>query len=339
MADLIRSACLTSYPEIARSLGLNPLRLLDAVGIDRRCLDDPDIKLPAGAIGRLLELSARAAKVDDFGLRLAETRTLSILGPVGLMMREEPTVRDALHSLMRYIRLHNEALDLRLEEQEGTAIISAELRVGKLVSTRQGVELVVGVLYRVLRSLLGDLWRPAVHFSHDAPRQRATHRRLFGGHVAFGEEINGIVCSSRDLDRTIQTSDPTLARYIRQHLESLMERPNATTTDKVRELVSLQLASGRCTADHVGRQLGVDRRTLHRHLAAEQQTFSTIVDAVRLEIVVRTLPSRDRRLTALADMLGFSCLSAFSRWFRESFHTSPSDWRARAKVESDAVPP
>ena len=152
MADLIRSACLTSYPEIARSLGLNPLHLLDAVGIDRHYLNNSDIKLPTRAINRLLELSARAAKVDDFGLRLAETRTLSILGPVGLMMREEPTVRDALHSLMRYIRLHNEAVDLRLEEQEGTAIISAELRVGKLVSTRQGVELVVGVLYRVLQS-------------------------------------------------------------------------------------------------------------------------------------------------------------------------------------------
>jgi AraC-like DNA-binding protein len=204
------------------------------------------------------------------------------------------------------------------------------LRVGKLVSTRQAVELVVGVLYRVLRSPLGNLWRPAVHFSHDAPRQRATHRRLFSGHVAFGEEINGIVCSSRDLDRAIQASDSTLAHYVRQHLEALMERPNASTADKVRELVSFQLASGRCTADHVARQLGVDRRTLHRHLAAEQQTFSAIVDAVRLEIVTRTLPSRSQRLTTLADMLGFSCLSAFSRWFRVSFGASPSDWRARA---------
>jgi AraC-like DNA-binding protein len=330
MADLIRSACLTSYPEVASSLGLNPMHLLDAVGIDRRCLDDPDIKLPAGAIGRLLELSARAAKVDDFGLRLAETRTLSILGPVGLMMREEPTVRDALRSLMRYIRLHNEALNLRLKEQEGTAVVSAELRVGKLVPTRQGVELVVGVLYRVLRSMLGTQWRPAVHFSHDAPRQCGIHRRMFGERVRFGQEINGIACSSRDLDRAIQASDPTLARYVREHLDALMARPNASTADKVRELVSLQLASGRCTADHVARQLGLDRRTLHRHLAAEQQTFSAIVDAVRLEIVTRTLPSRGRRLTTLADMLGFSCLSAFSRWFRGSFGASPSDWRARA---------
>ena len=326
MTDLIRSACLTSYPELARSLGLDPLRQLDASGIDRRCLDDPDIKLPAGALGRLLEVSAKAAKAEDFGLRLAETRTLSVLGPVGLLVREEPTVRDALNSLMRYIRLHNEALYLRLEEQDGQAIISVELRVERPVPVRQGVELAVGVQYRVLRSLLGPGWKPLVCFAHDAPRRRDTHRRVFGN-VAFGRDFNGIVCAARDLDRKIPASDPTLARYARQHLDSLLARPNASMADKVRELVWLQLASGRCTVELVADQLGIDRRTLHRKLAGENQTFSAIVEAVRTEIVTRTLPSRERPLTAVADMLGFSSLSAFSRWFSGRFHASPSRWK------------
>ncbi len=330
MTDLIRSACLTSYPEIARSLGLQPLRLLDACGIDRRCLDDPDVKLPAGAIGRLLEVSAKAAKVEDFGLRLAETRTLSVLGPVGLLVREEATVRDALGSLMRYIRLHNEALYLRLEERDGEAVISAEIRVERPVPVRQATELTVGVMYRVLRSLLGPQWRPSVRFTHDPPRQADTHRRLFGGRVRFGRDFNGILCSTRDLDRTIPASDPALARYARQHLETLLARPNTGTADKVRELVWLQLASGRCAVEQVAGQLGMDRRTLHRRLAAERLTFSAIVEAVRTEIVTRTLASRERTLGSVADMLGFGSLSAFSRWFHGRFGTSASTWRSRA---------
>ncbi|SKA38783.1 AraC-type DNA-binding protein [Enhydrobacter aerosaccus] len=330
MTDLIRSACLTSYPEIARSLGLDPLRMLDACGIDRRCLEDPDIKLPAGALGRLLEVSAKAAKVEDFGLRLAETRTLSVLGPVGLLVREEATVRDALQALMRYIRLHNEALSLRLEERGGEAVVSVGIRVTDLAPVRQGVELAVGVLFRVLRSLLGPQWRPLVCFAHAAPRRGDLHRRVFGGRVAFLQDFNGIVCAARDLDRAIPSSDPALARYARQHLEALLARPSASMGDKVRELVWLQLASGRCTADHIAGQLGIDRRTLHRRLSAEGLTFSGIVDEVRTEIVSRTLPSRERSLASLADMLGFSCLSAFSRWFRGRFRTSPSAWRTAA---------
>lgn len=330
MTDLIRSACLASYPAIARSLGLQPLRLLDACGIDRRCLDDPDIKLPAGALGRLLEVSAKAAKVEDFGLRLAETRTLSVLGPVGLLVREEATVRAALHSLMRYIRLHNEALHLRLEEGDGEATISVEIHVDRPVLLRQGVELAVGVLHRVLQSLLGAQWQPLVCFTHDAPRRSDTHRRLFGRRVAFARDINGIVCQSRDLDRPIPASDPTLARYARQHLEALLARPNASTADKVRELIWLQLASGRCTVEQVAEQVGVDRRTLHRRLASEQLTFSAIVEAARMEVVTRTLSSRERSLSSVADLAGFASLSAFSRWFRGRFGVSPSSWRVRS---------
>lgn len=327
MTDLIRSACLTSFPELARSLGLQPLRLLDACGIDRRCLDDPDIKLPAGAMGRLLEAAARAAKVEDFGLRLAETRTLSVLGPVWLLVREEPTVRSALHSLIRYIRLHNEALHLRLEEQDDQATISLEFHLPRPAPTRQGIELSIGVLYRVLRSLLGPALQARVRFAHEPPRRRDVYRRVFGGNVAFACDFNGIVCSSRDLDRAIPTADAGLARYARQHLEALLDRPNATMADKVRELVRLQLGSGRCTVDRLARQLGFDRRTLHRRLAVEGSTFLSIVDEVRIEIAARTLSRRGRPLTSVADMLGFSSLSAFSRWFRRRFESSPSQWR------------
>lgn len=328
MADLIRSACLTSYPEIARSLGLDPLAMLASAGIDRRYLHgDPDARLPAGAMGRLLEASARAAKVEDFGLRLAETRSLSVLGPVGLLVREEPTVRAALESLMRYMRIHNQSLYLRREERGGQAIVSVEFHVARPVPIRQSMELAVGVLYRILRSLIGPHWRPLVCFAHDAPRRRDVHHHVFGNSFEFGHDFNGIVCSSSDLDRPIAASDPALAEAARKHLDTLLKRPDSTMGDKVRELVWLQLATGRCKADMVALQLRVDRRTLHRWLAAEGTTFGGIVDTVRTELVTRTLADRSRALASVAAMAGFSCLSVFSRWFRDRFGASPMAWR------------
>ena len=330
MTDLIRSACLTSFPEIARSMGLDPLRLLETAGIDRRCLDDPEMRMPSGAMGRLLEVSARAAGVEDFGLRLAETRTLAILGPVGLLVREERTVRDALASLMRYIPLHNQSLYLRLEERDGLSMVAVEIRVRRPVPIRQGTELTVGVLYRILRQFLGPRWRPLVCFAHDAPRRRDTHRRVFAGRVEFGHDFNGIVCDTADLDRALPAGDAALARHARRHLESLLARPGSGVADKVRELVWLQLSTGRCSADLIAGQLGVDRRTLHRRLAREGLTFSRVLETVRTEIVTRTLPSRERALGVLADMLGFASLSAFSRWFQIRFGTSPTAWRRRA---------
>jgi hypothetical protein len=45
-------------------MGPRPLRMVAAAGTDLRCLDEPDFKMPASAMRRLLEASARAAQVD-----------------------------------------------------------------------------------------------------------------------------------------------------------------------------------------------------------------------------------------------------------------------------------
>ena len=99
-------------------------------------------------------------------------------------------------------------------------------------------------------------------------------------------------------------------------------------SDEVREIVAETLPTGRCSLQQVAVQLGVDRRTIHRRLAREGETFSRIVNAVRTEMVTRFIENRDRPLYMVAESLGFSALSAFSRWFRTRFGRSASDWRA-----------
>jgi AraC-like DNA-binding protein len=63
-------------------------------------------------------------------------------------------------------------------------------------------------------------------------------------------------------------------------------------------------------------------------LPREGKTFSSLMDSVRAELVTRYIDNRDRPLASLAELLGFSALSAFSRWFRTRFGCSVSEWRA-----------
>ena len=329
MPYMIRSACLTDYVAVSRSVGIDPFRLLNQAGLPRACLSDADMMIPAGAVGRLLEASARAAGIDDFGLRLAEMRSLSNLGPVGLIVREQPTIRRAIEALIRYIGLHNQSLSLRVEESGDLVILSPALVVSRPAPIRQAVELSMGVLYRILRLFLGDAWKAhSVSFTHPAPKRREAHRRFFGARVEFGQDFNGIVCLARDLEAPIPAADPTMARYVQRYLDSIAARPNASLRETVRELIWMILPTEGCSIERVAARLGTNRRTLHRHLRREGATYSGLIDAVRTEMVTHYLENREQPLQVVADMLGFSALSVFSRWFRSRFGCSVSAWRA-----------
>ena len=76
----------------------------------------------------MLERAAQLSNLQDFGLRLAESRELGILGPVGIVIRQETDLRSALHSLIRYMPVHNESLDLRLEDERGIAVLGLTVR-------------------------------------------------------------------------------------------------------------------------------------------------------------------------------------------------------------------
>jgi hypothetical protein len=215
MHHLIRSACLTDYVEVARSVGLEPYRMIEAVGLPRASLRDPDLKISSLAVISLLEASAKAAEIDNFGLRLSEKRHLSNLGLVGLIAREQPTVRKMIEALARYSGLHSDAISLGVEEGEGLVVISPAVSTQRPIPMRQATELSVGVLFRILRISLGDTWKPQfISFSHGPPKSRDIHFRLLGSRVRFGQHTNAIVCRVRDLERPLPQSDSVMARYI-----------------------------------------------------------------------------------------------------------------------------
>ncbi|HSW16111.1 MAG TPA: AraC family transcriptional regulator [Ramlibacter sp.] len=319
---LLRSASLTDFAEVARACGLDPRAMLAEAGLPADALSNPDLKVPAEAVRQLLELCAQRSGEQAFGLRMAMARRLSNLGMLGLLVREEPTLRRALDALVRFVRLHNAALFLKVEEASGVVVVREELIVGRGARLRQATELAIGVTFRFLTVFLGPHWRPRqVCFAHAAPRDKGLHARLFGPHVEFDHDFNGIVFNAGDLDLPNPTADPVIAHYARQMLEASLASAK-TVSDDVRQLVLVLLPAGHCSVDVVAQHLGVDRRTLHRWLAKEGETFSSIVDGIRTELVARYIDEGARSLAEVSDLLGFSAPSAFSRWHRQRFDVS-----------------
>jgi len=300
--------------------------MLDSVGIPRTALSDPDLRIPTAATRDLLEDSARAA--EDFGLRMSERRTPSLMGPVALITREQPTVRDVILALVKYFPLHSQAMRLRLEETGDIAIVHSSPRFSTPGPSRQSVELGMAQLVRILRLYLGAHWRPAgVSFVHGPPSELETHNRIFGPVVAFNQDFDGVVCTRADMNHPNPSADPEMARQIERYVEGLAGLAEAPLPDRVREMIRNLLPTGRATIEDVALQMGVDRRTLQRQLAAEATSFVDILQDVRMGLTGPYLEESDRPFAEVSDLLGFSALSAFSRWHRKHYGCSASDRR------------
>jgi len=262
---------------------------------------------------------------------MAEARRLSNLGPLGLLIREQPTLRLALEAFVAYGRRINETLLLNVEEVADVVVVREELVLGHGGAVRQSTELAVGVAFRMLRQFLGPEWRPRrVCFAHDAPADTSAHSRIFGPCVEFGHDFNGIVCARADLARSNPEADPELARLAQGLLDAEPLDAQGAISRDVRVIVVILLGTGACSIDRVAQHMGIDRRTIHRRLANEGETFSGIVDAVRRELAERYL-NDGRKLIEVASLLGFSTPSGFSHWYRRHHEERPSKRRSSTK--------
>lgn len=327
---VVRSAVLAGYADVARTFGLDPAALARRAGLSLRALVAPDTKIAARRAIRLLEISARVSGVETFGLTMARAKGLSHLGLLGLLARDEPDLRSALRRIIDGIELHSTCIALDLDEQRGVATVGMTILPDGERLMRQAVELALAQLFQNLRQLLGADWRPLrVQFVHPVGSSDRPHRALFGCPVQFSAERSAIVMRSSDLDRPMPGADVGFRAYA-DSLQAVVPIGCRATAAQVRQVLIPLLSAGRGTSRAVAASLGMDRRTLHRHLAEEQVGFSELLAGLRRELAEQYLEADARRCAEIGTLLGFHAPSSFSRWFAGEFGATPAQWRRRA---------
>jgi AraC-like DNA-binding protein len=335
MRPRVRTNTLTGYAGLARGSGLDPAALMGTVGLDIADLDVPERWIPGAPVARLLELSAQQAGRPDFGLRLASLRRLGTLGPLSVVLREEPDLRSALDLLIRYESTYTEPLRLRLRESDGRATLEMWLEFGEPAPHAQALDLVMAALTGIVRTLVRSDWEPlSASFARPAPPDPEPWRAVFGPGVLFERDYTGVVFRDQDLRAAIVAADSSLRPYTQQFLRTVVAPADATDASEVadvEETVELLLPLGRHGIAQVSRYLGLRPHALQRYLADRGETFSSVMNATRARLAERYLPNERYSLTEVSQMLGFGAPSAFSRWFRQQFGTSATEWRRQAR--------
>jgi AraC-like DNA-binding protein len=330
MDTLVRAAVLTNYFEVAGHLGLNPQPLLANLGLSRRLLENTESRISLSAAITLLEESARQTACASFGLRMAETRQLAHFGVVSLLLTHQATLRESLLMLMQYQHLLNESLAIHIEDAGKLVILHVEVMSDAPIAKRQGNELAIGVLFRLCTALLGQHWHPVgVTFTHSPPDDLKVHQRLFRCKLEFDGGFNGIACLANDIDRPNPIADPGMVRNAVRLVDSLPAAGPSSTVIEVRKALYVGLPMGRATIEQVALALNLNVRTLQRRLEDSAHSFTDLINEVRRELALRYMDNPRYQLGRVAELLGYSVLSSFTRWFKAQFGITPEKWRER----------
>lgn len=335
--ELVRAAALTGYFAVAEDLRLDTVPLLRRHGLSRVMLNNPEQMLPARPVIRLLEESAAASHCQTFGLRMAEKRGLADLGMVSLLIAHQSTLRDALSVLIQFRNRINSTLVASLEEFDGMVLVRQRFALDPPIPCRQADDLALGVLDQICRSVLGADWQPiaiSLPYEPPPPSERPVYQRLFSCPIEFNSEYEGILLNRADLDRANPRSDPALALHARNLVNAMIDPGERSVVEEAEQAIQLLMPAGRASIASVADSLGMTVRTLQRRLEDEGTQFSDLLDRVRVREVSRHLEQRRLRLTDVADLLGYSSLSAFSNWYRGRFGETPSEARYRSRRRS-----
>ncbi len=310
----MRGGLLTPYAEAVRLLELDFRQIGE---LSPEAFSHPRAPIPAEGFAELLRTTARASMRPDLGLLVGDAFRLPMLGPLGLLMREQVTVGEALDAYHRHAGLEGDPLLVKLTTTKD-AVLACPLPVGR---SRRGdpivADMVLAGLVKLLSGLAGDpAWRPsAVWLTHREAIDEAAYRRRLGC-VVLDAPFDALILSPAALAAPIPGADPEMAGQV----ERFLADPGAPTigalSAQVEALIAELLPSGGCGVEQVAWRLGVDRRTIHRRLALEGVSFTSLVERRRRDLLAGPLGRSGRPLTVLAGLLGFSSLAAFSRWRR-----------------------
>jgi AraC-like DNA-binding protein len=317
MTLLARSAVLEGLGVVARERGLDPGTLLRQCGVPLQALSERDLRIPAEQVAALLETTARQAGIDDLGLRMALLRHSSVLGPLRLLLREQATVGAALAALARFGWAQIEGLGLALDDDGEIAVLRLSLDPVLVRASREASELTLASLTGLLREFMGPGWQPEmVLFTHPRPASLARHIACFGRVPVFAQDMTALVLTSAELRRLIEGADPAAAALAARMLGEVGPGPSPSEADRVLMLIRDALPRGEARADRIANRLGIDRRTLHRRLAAAGTSYTSLLQRARHDLLTALAAAPGRSLTEQAGLLGFSSLSAYSRWRR-----------------------
>jgi AraC-like DNA-binding protein len=330
MTAKVRVGGLRGYNELVQQLGGDPLRLTRACDIRDGLLDDEDALIHYRQLIQLMEKTAAELALPDFGLRLAASQDIGVLGPLAVAMQNSSTVEEAMRCAATYLFIQSPALVLDIEKLSTCTRLRLNINLSRMPhrGMRQAEDLAIGVAHGVLKLLAQEAYRPIrVELPHEPLVSESGYETYFGAPVVFNCDRNALYVSHDSMSTCLHHRSEQLHRIAADYLNVQFPSADGLIASRVETAVRKTLGTDSCNRASVAKAMAMHPRTLQRHLQKEGTSFEAIRDGIRRETVEHYLCHTNMPLSQVAGMAGYSEQAILSRSCRRWFGHSPRSIR------------
>lgn len=307
--------------------------LLAQAGLPSTCLDDPAKLVPTGALWRFRELAANHAGAPGLTLAAMDALALCDLGPVGRSLLRAPTLRKTIERFLRHVSAESStAVPALTPCRNGDFFFSVRFNLHQPRGEWQAELYLLAWMLKIVW-LVDPEWSPEEIWSTAS----ATPDRI--------RAVQPLTARPRFHQRWTGFPIPASMLALPQESCRLCERkpgadealpwsnsPSDSASSAVKQMIQSYADDRWLTVEEASDTLGWNPRALQRLLAAEDQTYSAILEETRTEVASELLEGTDASLTEIARALGYSNLSNFNRAFRRWAAVSPREFRAHRQA-------
>jgi AraC-like DNA-binding protein len=339
---MIRVGAIRSAINLLQEFGVEPANVVRSVGLSPDIFDDPENEVPYLTVVRFLDLCARTSRVSHFGLLAGARNELSSAGLIGHLAKCAPFVGAALKSMIDNMPAHDRIAQARLTLEGEGAVLGYVVDRPATVGVDQLNDGAIAMYAKIMRGLCGDSWAPSlVKLPRRQPKDTGPYVKFFKAEVVFGSDVAALVFPASWLQTALPGADEALHAFLFR-LASTAAGRLGSEVEEVRRIIRLQLIGRKPSIDRAASMLGIHRRTLERLLSREATTFRTLVQEMRFEIAGELMKNTNASMGAIAEMLGYSDSTAFSRAFSKRHGHPPSlvrktSWSVHSDVRGQST--
>lgn len=286
--------------------------------------------VPVLQFAAMMRQLATHLQEPDITLKIASMIRTGHLGVVGYLLHTCSNAAEALACLRRYRKLIVTAVeDMKVLVQQDTIELRWEHNptIDPLV-----LELGIAIMVQFSRQLVNQHLSPTRVNLMQVPPSVEPYEHYYGCPVHFQHGWASVVFPATYLSIPISQPDKTLQDILQQQADTALQA--LPKTDEFMKRVQQHLArlcqDGQPHVNELAARMHLSIRTVQRRLLENGTTFQQALDEVRQQLCWQYL-QQDIQLSDIAQLLGYSDQSAFTRAHKRWTGSTPHQERLRGK--------